>query len=314
MSDRASQTDQSSTLLDTPRHRDLIYDVGLHRGEDTLFYLKKRFRVVAFEANPGLAAECRKRLREYIESGQLTIVEGAIVEPGAASLDGTVTFFDNDTHGFLGTTSRDWVERNDRAGYGTSYRELTVPAIDFARELARHGIPYYLKIDIEGADMVCVRTLKQFRERPDFLSIESDKRSMAGIREEMRELRELGYKKFKAIEQSSIPEVQAGPNPPLEGKLVTDTFEAGSSGLFGRELPGRWRSATVVTCRYAMIHLSYVAAGDLGFVWKWEFKGSYKLRALILRILAVLSGGPVPCWYDTHARHRSARETAFQVR
>ena len=28
----------------------LIYDVGLHKGEDSEFYLKKGFRVVAIEA------------------------------------------------------------------------------------------------------------------------------------------------------------------------------------------------------------------------------------------------------------------------
>ena len=32
----------------------LIYDVGLHLGEDTEYYLKKGFRVIAFEANPEL--------------------------------------------------------------------------------------------------------------------------------------------------------------------------------------------------------------------------------------------------------------------
>ena len=30
------------------KHQDLIYDVGFQHGEDTAFYLKKGFRVVAF--------------------------------------------------------------------------------------------------------------------------------------------------------------------------------------------------------------------------------------------------------------------------
>ena len=32
---------------------DLIYDVGMHRAEDTEFYLAKGFRVIAVEASPG---------------------------------------------------------------------------------------------------------------------------------------------------------------------------------------------------------------------------------------------------------------------
>jgi len=36
------------------KHHDLIYDVGLHKGEDAEFYLRKGFRVVAFEADSDL--------------------------------------------------------------------------------------------------------------------------------------------------------------------------------------------------------------------------------------------------------------------
>ena len=42
-------------LLDVPKHKDLVYDVGMHKGEDTEFYLRKGFRVIAFEADPDLA-------------------------------------------------------------------------------------------------------------------------------------------------------------------------------------------------------------------------------------------------------------------
>jgi len=38
---------------------DLVYDVGLHKGEDSAYYLAKGYCVVAFEANPDLVAECK---------------------------------------------------------------------------------------------------------------------------------------------------------------------------------------------------------------------------------------------------------------
>jgi hypothetical protein len=45
----------------------LIFDVGLHKGEDTDFYLRKGFRVVAFEAHPDLILNCEVRFeRETI--------------------------------------------------------------------------------------------------------------------------------------------------------------------------------------------------------------------------------------------------------
>ena len=55
--------------IHTPKHEDLIYDVGMHRGEDTQFYLRKGFRVVAFEANPENVSFCRNKFRESIDHG-----------------------------------------------------------------------------------------------------------------------------------------------------------------------------------------------------------------------------------------------------
>jgi len=41
---------------------DLIYDVGLHNGADTAYYLHRGFRVVTIDANPVLTtAALQKR-------------------------------------------------------------------------------------------------------------------------------------------------------------------------------------------------------------------------------------------------------------
>ena len=47
----------------TEKHKDLIYDVGMHHGQDTDYYLKRGYRVIGFEANPDNAAVCRRRYR-----------------------------------------------------------------------------------------------------------------------------------------------------------------------------------------------------------------------------------------------------------
>jgi len=57
---------------------DLIYDIGMHEGEDSKFYLAKGFRVVAVEADPLLCEQAADRLGQFIQSGQLTIVNRAI--------------------------------------------------------------------------------------------------------------------------------------------------------------------------------------------------------------------------------------------
>src|SRR5690242_17098970 len=92
---------------------DLVYDVGLHKGEDTDFYLRCGYRVVAFEANPDLVAHCQRRFAREIAAGRLHIVAGAIT---AERTQAKVTFFVNSKLSVWGTTSEDWAERNRRRG------------------------------------------------------------------------------------------------------------------------------------------------------------------------------------------------------
>jgi FkbM family methyltransferase len=126
--------------------RDLIYDVGMHSGEDTEFYLKKGFRVIAFEANSDLAASARSKFHDYIAKDKLVIVHGAIVD---SSYSGdTVEFYMNNKNSLWGTVSPYFAERNSALGADSTL--IRVPRINFFNCLAKLGVPYYLKIDIEG--------------------------------------------------------------------------------------------------------------------------------------------------------------------
>jgi hypothetical protein len=69
------------------KHRDLVYDVGMSRGEDTEFYLKKGYRVVGFEADPLLLDRCRRRFATALAGGQLNIVAGVICAAPLAGAD-----------------------------------------------------------------------------------------------------------------------------------------------------------------------------------------------------------------------------------
>ena len=75
----------------------------MHHGEDTDHYVKKGFRVIAFEADPDLAARCRRKFSDQIEKGKVTIVEGAIVPPSNAKGGKTIKFYKNNDVDVWGT-------------------------------------------------------------------------------------------------------------------------------------------------------------------------------------------------------------------
>jgi FkbM family methyltransferase len=295
---------KSETLCRTPKHRDLIYDVGMHQGEDTEFYLHKGFRVVGFEALPENIRICRAKFADFLQTGQLVIVEGAIIAPELSARGrGMVPFYRNESLSVWGTVSSEWAERNRKLGLPSTVIE--VEPVDFKDALQTHGVPHYLKIDIEGSDMTCISALSSFSERPDYVSLESSKVGICDAKRELAILRSLGYDRFQAVEQSSLPAVHRPPLPAREGQYIDHAFVPGSSGLFGAELPGAWRSASWMLRFYRFVHLGYFLVGDSGLLNRFIFPGAWRFRCLAKSCLMRAVDGPVPGWYDTHARHSS---------
>lgn len=130
--------------------------------------------MVGFEADPDLVAYCKKRFSNEIASGKVIIIEGAIVDSAAGkNRKRTVKFYKNLDNSVWGTIKSDWAERNKELG--TRNKIINVKAVNFATCLMKYGIPYYLKIDIEGVDVACLKTLLQFTNKPSYISIESEK-------------------------------------------------------------------------------------------------------------------------------------------
>lgn len=266
---------------------DLIFDVGLHKGEDSEFYLRKGFKVVAIEAVPSLCDGARERLRHYLDTGQLTILNLAIAEKS-----GPIKFFVNESISVWGTISAEWAKRNERLG-AKSF-EITVEGIPFHHILKRFGVPYYLKIDIEGADLLCLQALRNFTSRPKYVSIESTKTSWSDLVDEFALFKSLGYSKFKLVQQHTVKN-QTCPFPAREGLYVNHRFEHASSGLFGEEAPGEWLSEREALKLYRKVFVRYRLFGDAGIFRR--LRGLLSRLPFARRLAKLTQVG----WYDTHA-------------
>jgi FkbM family methyltransferase len=267
----------------------LIYDVGMHRGEDTEYYLRRGHRVVGIEANPNLVAELRIRFNSQIEAGQLRIVDRAInSQPGLAR------FAINQIKSVWGTLNDEFVARNEAAGAPSSFIE--VECMTFDEILRENGMPYYLKIDIEGCDLLCIEALSGFTEKPRYVSLESRVTSpQYGVRDalaEIRLLRRLGYRRFKYINQAGISNTTYDLR--LEGEPITYTFPGESSGPFGAETPGGWHSFSVADSIGVTLRLlDHICA------YNGRFKKLPGAR-LVRKARRLLTWHADP-WYDLHA-------------
>jgi FkbM family methyltransferase len=272
---------------------DLIFDVGMHLGEDTDFYLKKGFRVVSFEANSTLVQHCRVRFSDAIASGRLVIVHGAVC-PGT---DSTVPFYENLRQTEWGTLNLDWVARNQQRGAPSKVVE--VKRVDLAEYFRKYGMPYYLKIDIEGTDLAAASSVEELEDRPQFISIETEINRFGRALGEIELLRSLGYCKFKPVQQQTIMGTRLMSRT-RDGTSFEHVFERGASGPFGDDLTGEWLDYATVRRAYRAIFTRYRAVGHLSPFYKLYVALVHMPRwhTLQKRLERVINSAG---WHDLHA-------------
>ena len=261
---------------------DLIFDVGLHRGEDAAYYLSKGYRVVAIEANPALVEETLKRFADE----PITILKGAI-----AHGSGTTPFY-IDKNSVWGTVDIEWASRNKH--FGSVQELISVPIINVSSVFQQFGVPYYLKLDIEGRERLILDALRDLPEKPPFLSMESEKVRFRELLRDLFKLSSLGYRRFKIVQQRDIPNSTIKTTD-RRGRPLEYTFEPHASGPFGDDLSGRWLTLPETIARYLVIFASYKIFGDYGLLFRIP-KGEGVYERIARRF------GRMPGWHDTHAK------------
>ena len=166
----------------------LVYDIGMHTGQDTITYLKKGYKVIAVEASPLLAEEGREKFSQYIKDGSLTILN-----VGISDKEGILPFYIN-------LKTSEWSSFDFTAGTrnNSPYEVKNIQCITTADMLRQYGVPYLLKVDIEGLDYLCINDLPEVAvgKGVEFVSCEASDVSLIDT------MYAKGYRKFKLIHQA----------------------------------------------------------------------------------------------------------------
>jgi len=280
-------------------HSNLIYDIGLFDGEDTAYYLFRGYNVVAVDANPLMVERARLRFSKEILAKRLTLINAGVSES-----EGTAIFWISD--------SPEWssFDKTIASRNGTAHRPVPVPTVPFSQLLGEHGIPHYLKIDIEGNDRLCVDALRG-TGLPLYISMEaecngdsqalSDEQAAATL----ELLSEIGYRRFKLVNQDGW--IPVGSN--RAAYFVKHLFQSAARGrlrvsglskiAYGFTVPGRIAAASGFV-------LSPGSSGpwgdDISGDWmSFEKAKSVYLQARHLHFRRRVS--PFSFWCDWHATY-----------
>lgn len=127
------------------RPDDLVFDIGAHVGDRTASFRRLGARVIAVEPQP----LCVRSIRAlYDDDDQVTVVEAAC---GTAT--GLLELHINSANPTVSTVSPHFVQAADGAENWQGQvwdARLTVPATTLDILIAEHGLPAFIKIDVEG--------------------------------------------------------------------------------------------------------------------------------------------------------------------
>jgi FkbM family methyltransferase len=212
----------------------LIYDVGMGEGDDTAFYLHLGYNVIAVEANPEMIEKTNKRFAAEIAAGKVVIVPKAVSESENQQ----------DFYLYAQAPENNSLIQHDQKTTG----KITVPTTRFKTILEKYGVPFYLKVDIEGSEALVIRDLSR-DDLPQYVSIE-----MWGI-DSICQLYALGYRKFKVVNQ-----------PKLSNTTFNGWTFRHSSGPFGEDAPGTWAPLDRILLQW-LKYLAHEQSTFLDGVW-----------------------------------------------
>jgi FkbM family methyltransferase len=138
------------------RRGDLVFDVGAHVGDRIASFRRLGARVIAVEPQPAFA-----KLLKLIYGRSRDVV----IEPVAVGREaGSTRIMINPDNPTVSTASQDFISAaRDAPGWETQRwtRSLVVPVTTLDALIARHGIPSFIKIDVEGFEAEALQGLSQ---------------------------------------------------------------------------------------------------------------------------------------------------------
>jgi FkbM family methyltransferase len=127
------------------RRGELVFDIGAHVGDRVACFRRLGARVVALEPQPALA----RSLRVLFALDRNVTVEQAAIARAAGTLE-LMLNVDNPT---VSTASKEFIHAAENADGWRDQRwtqSIEVPAITLDAMIEQHGMPVFIKIDVEG--------------------------------------------------------------------------------------------------------------------------------------------------------------------
>lgn len=204
----------------------VAYDIGMHNGDDTHYYLSKGFDVVSVEANPTLCEAAAERFANELSSNRLKILNLAISDK-----EGEIDFY-------VHKQQSEWSTIVPPAEDASEWTAMQVKTARLQDIVPPDRPADFMKIDIEGADYFALDSLEKSGRAPNAIVCEAHSLKI------LSKLICMDYKRFRLINAKAVRKAYKKHRiTTLSGERIRFGFSKHSSGPAGLDLPGEWYSA-----------------------------------------------------------------------
>jgi FkbM family methyltransferase len=171
---------------------DLVFDIGANIGLRAQLFLDMGLRVVSVEPQP----ECAARINP----------EATVICAAAGAKSGTETFYPASPN-WLSTLSQEYIEAT-KYEWPVQYLEpVEVRIVTMDELIAEHGVPAFLKIDVEGGELGVLQGLSTPVKALSFEMHNVETEKMFACVEELKRLGdyEISYSAWESFMMSEFP-------------------------------------------------------------------------------------------------------------
>ena len=130
----------------------MYFDIGSNIGKWTLENIDRCDKIISVEASPSVF----ERLKQNCNNDKITLVNYAVCDNNFKD----ITFFQADCD-TISTINKDWLTCEKMRFCNFPYKEIVCKTTTIDELIRLFGIPELIKIDVEGGEYDCIKSLTQ---------------------------------------------------------------------------------------------------------------------------------------------------------
>ena len=131
----------------------LLFDIGANIGKWSLENVRDSNRIVAVEALPQTYQKLVENCKHH---DNITCINYAVCDNNNQDITFYEAYYDT-----LSTMNKDWLTDVKSRFYNTPYRETVCKTITINNLIEVYGLPDLIKVDVEGGEFECIKSLNQ---------------------------------------------------------------------------------------------------------------------------------------------------------